>query len=172
MNLYIIRHGDAVSEGERPLSERGHRESRQTALGLERLNVKPLYILHSPLARAVETAAIIAATLNVPSGNVVEHDLLAPGGDRAALLREIQGFCTGGESSIVLVGHLPDLGDLISYCIWGEPVKEVPLKKSSVTLLEFPGEDVRKSNGTLRWMLSTEHLGLIASVKKHLEDSS
>ena len=76
--LYIMRHGLAVARGtegfsddsKRPLTPDGKEKMRDVAKGLKRAGVKLDWIVSSPLIRAVETAEIVAATLNsnVPLG--------------------------------------------------------------------------------------------------------
>ena len=163
MELYLMRHGDAVAEGERPLSDRGKTETKTSAEGLKTLRVNPTLILHSPLLRAKETAEILADVFSVLSSKLLPSDLLAPGGKRELLLQELRRLTSNERDEIVLVGHLPDLGELITYLVWGEPVKEIPLKKSGVALVECTPSTLQRGKGILRWLLTAEHLRLIAS---------
>ena len=162
MNLFIIRHGDALSTGDRPLSERGIRETAESARGLKALKETPTTILHSPLLRACQTAEIVSRELSPLHVNTFCVDLLAPGGERIMLLKEILRYVPDESAAIMLVGHLPSLGELVSYLVWGEPVKEIPLQKSSVACLEFRDRALRQGNAVLKWFLSTRQLSLIA----------
>ena len=63
----------------------------------------------SPLRRAVETARPIAAMLDVP----LEQDrLLRPGFDEASFAAVIDRY---GDGDLALVGHEPDLSELVGY---------------------------------------------------------
>lgn len=71
--LYLARHGAAEGEGDGGLTEAGRRQSR--LLGERLAGIALTAVHHSPLPRAAETAAIVAAALaDVPVG---ESDLLA-----------------------------------------------------------------------------------------------
>jgi len=66
--LYLMRHGHAPSPSEagvatealRPLSEKGRSDARRIAAELVKRGARPALILHSPLARAVQTAQAAA----------------------------------------------------------------------------------------------------------------
>src|SRR5947199_10787031 len=64
MKLYFLRHGEAdwpnwkKPDDERPLTKRGKREMRDVAKFLDRLKVRPDFIVTSPLPRAAQTAEI------------------------------------------------------------------------------------------------------------------
>ena len=166
MKLYIFRHGDALSEGERPLSERGREETTISANGMKRLGVKPTVILHSPLVRAEQTAEILTSVFSLPEQNVIVSDLRATKGDRILLLHEIKERTESNNDEIILVGHLPDLGELITYLVWGEPIKEIPIKKSGVAMIEFDTAHIGSGRGVLRWFLTHDALALIAKAEE------
>jgi len=162
MRIYLMRHGDAVAGGERPLSDRGILETRSSAEGLKSLNIKPSYIIHSPLVRAVQTAEIVTNRLSIARARTIKSEALAPGHTPNEILQELRRVVESDDSDILVIGHLPDLGELITYLIYGEPVKEIPLKKSSVTLVEAERASLRSGTALLRWMLTAEHLAFIA----------
>jgi phosphohistidine phosphatase len=117
MHLYFVRHGLAHwpnwphGDAERPLTPRGCSAIEAMSLGLARRQVAPDWILHSPLARAQQTAEIIARAL----GRVRQlrpQEELAPGfgHKKLAHLLEAYGDCT----ALMLVGHNPDMGDVVN----------------------------------------------------------
>ena len=81
MRIYLVRHGDAVpeedagSDRDRWLSARGREAARILGRLLREQRVEPDAIVCSPLPRAVQTAELLAASL----------DFL--GADRVAALR-------------------------------------------------------------------------------------
>lgn len=166
MRIYLIRHGDALAEGERPLSERGIAHTKASARGLKKLGAKPALILHSPLLRAKETAKILASEFSLPAEKTIPSDVLAPSARPELILRELRRLATADEDEIILVGHLPDLGELLTYLVWGEPLKEIPIKKSGVALIEIPASNLGKGAGILSWLLTAEQLSLITSAKE------
>ena len=70
MQIYLVRHGDAVpeedagSDRDRWLSARGREAARILGRLLREQNLEPDAIVCSPLPRAVQTAELIAATID------------------------------------------------------------------------------------------------------------
>lgn len=123
MNLYLVRHGDAVSAAEdprRPLSLQGRRRVEQTAcLALER-KAQVARIYHSGIWRAQETAEILAEHI-VPESGVARLPGLLPEDDPVVIQAEF-GDTT---ESIALVGHLPFLSRLAALLVNGDPERPV-----------------------------------------------
>src|SRR5262245_1584012 len=97
MNLYLIRHAEAVPLGvdgisddeDRPLTEMGKQQCRAVALALRQLGVRLEKLRTSPLVRARQTAEEMLLHFNdrlIDLGNCAE---LAPGRKKRKLLREI-----------------------------------------------------------------------------------
>src|SRR6185295_13400435 len=87
MELYVIRHAIAQPLGQqneftdekRALTSEGRDRMREAVKGLRRLEVEFDLILTSPLARAVETAEIVAAGLEFSKKGIKQTASLAPG---------------------------------------------------------------------------------------------
>ena len=123
MNLYLVRHGDAVSANEnpqRPLSAKGREQVEHTARFALARKIQVSTIYHSGILRALETAQIFAQLLTPPLG-LVEHAGLLPEDDPAVVKAELD----IGEDSILLVGHLPYLNRLASLLVTGDPDRVV-----------------------------------------------
>ncbi|NTV46004.1 MAG: phosphohistidine phosphatase SixA [Chlorobiales bacterium] len=116
MRLYIIRHASALSvseanvndDTERPLSEKGIAEAQLLGAYLKSQGIRLSLILHSPLVRAMETAALISEQLGCKA--TAENRLSTDCGLRTHLevLTEHQ-----QTPHLAIVGHQPTLGDLI-----------------------------------------------------------
>ena len=123
VNLYLVRHGAAVSAVEnpqRPLSSEDRRRVEQTArLALER-KVQVSAIYHSGILRAQETAEILAEHVNPRSGTAQLSGLL-PEDDPAAVQAEID----LAIDPILLVGHLPFMSRLAGLLVSGDPEQAV-----------------------------------------------
>jgi probable phosphoglycerate mutase len=69
MNLLLVRHGkparESINAGDPPLCDEGREQARRVARQLAAERVQR--IVHSPLQRAVETAAATAAQLDIPA---------------------------------------------------------------------------------------------------------
>lgn len=118
MKLYLIQHGDSVSKeqnADRPLSEKGVGDAQRLAVFMARSRPGIARIIHSNKARAQETARHLSEALG-PDLSVEEAvSGLAPG-DSTDLIYEAIGQWT---ENVVIVGHLPFLGRLLSRLMTG-----------------------------------------------------
>lgn len=167
MELYVIRHAIAQQLGrkndftdeKRALTSEGRERVREAARGLRRLGVEFDLILTSPLVRAVETAEIIASVLGLGKKEIEQTGNLAPDASTENLFTEIKRH-TGAES-IALVGHQPDLGEIISRIIQGNGNLAIELKKGSVCCIKV-SETVPTLRGNLMWLFAPKHLRILA----------
>ena len=92
MQLYLVRHGDAMTKSEnpeRPLTKLGKEQAAKVAAYLAKHDVCPVQIRHSEKARARETAKIIGAALK-PEGGTVQVSGLKPNDETITLTRAPQ----------------------------------------------------------------------------------
>ena len=151
--LFVVRHGIAVEAGpgvgdaDRALTETGARKVTRVALGLHRLGVQPDAILSSPLRRAEQTAERLKRIL-LPSQAVEIYAPLAPGHDPNEVITGLHP--QRGARQLILVGHQPDLGALVSHLLTGSnALVQFDFKKGSVAAVELPSLSPR-SAGILR----------------------
>lgn len=157
MELWIVRHGIAIERGapgvksddERWLTEEGKERTREVAKGLAALGVKPALLLTSPLVRARETAEILAEELGVKK--VQETDSLRPGFAMTDLCDAI--LAAGAPDAVLIVGHEPDLGELISTLVWGDDSGQIAMRKAGVALLTLDKLPPGERGVTLEWLL-------------------
>jgi phosphohistidine phosphatase len=117
-----MRHGPAEDQSpsgqdnDRALSVRGRERVRAVAGALVEADEAPLEIVTSQLARAVQTAEIVAigTDLSARDGSVEVRRELAPGAEVPALAREI---IRQGRDRVMLVGHEPDLSSLVAVLV-------------------------------------------------------
>jgi phosphohistidine phosphatase len=144
MNVYLVRHGEAVSEKldpARPLSASGQEEVARVARMAAAKNLQVSAIFHSGILRAKQTAEILAEALRCAS-DVKPLSGLRPQDDPAIAQAEIE----TAESPIMLVGHLPHLHRLLALLLSGDPESQ---------LMEFPPATmVCCSNDTSKWKIS------------------
>jgi phosphohistidine phosphatase len=117
VRLYIMRHGPAEDHAasgkdfDRALTASGRDRVKDVARALAAEDEAPHLILSSPLARALQTAEIVAAVTKLEDhgGSVLVRRALEPAGGAYELAEE----CLAGEAKrVMLVGHEPDLSDL------------------------------------------------------------
>lgn len=119
MDVYLIRHGDAVSaaeNAERPLSPLGRQQAAHAARTIVEHDTAISRIFHSGILRARQTAEIIVQALK-PTPVIESHSGLLPEDDPAIVAAELDGL----DHSIALVGHLPYMRRLAGLLIYGDP---------------------------------------------------
>jgi phosphohistidine phosphatase len=122
VNIYIVRHGEAVSERldpERPLTSLGREEVERVARLAAAKNVQVSALFHSGILRAKQTAEILAEYLQFTL-SVQQLSGLLPQDDPAIAKAELEAT----ESPIMLVGHLPHLNRLIALLVKGDAESE------------------------------------------------
>ena len=135
LQVWLMRHGEAVNpdsaprDDERPLTERGRRQSAALGRWLSGRVDPPQLILHSPLRRARETAEAFAHEVGegVP---VMELRALLPGMRSGELLHVLQRH---GVANVVCVGHQPDLGECVATWVGGCNLQLAPGALAIVT---------------------------------------
>jgi phosphohistidine phosphatase len=157
--LHLIRHGLAEERGDawpddnkRPLTADGIASMRKEARGLARLGVALDVILSSPLARARQTAELVAAALD-PRPSLITVDSLAPDGTYAAIIGDLEKHAR--KTHIALVGHEPAIGELAARLIGSRHALE--FKKGAVCRIDLDGIPPA-GPGKLRWMLTPKIL--------------
>jgi phosphohistidine phosphatase len=121
MRIYLVRHGDAVHEDEagsdrdRWLSPRGREAARVLGRLLRESRVEPDAIVSSPLPRAVQTAELLASSLDYIA-HIASLRCLEPSAQPRVAANTI---ATLG-ASVVVVGHEPSISALGAYLL-GRP---------------------------------------------------
>ncbi len=115
MILYLVRHGEALSElldFKRPLTENGRRQVNELAQLLKKKKVRIDKVCHSSLLRAQETAQLLKESLGLV--NEVERiDGLLPNDTDNYIGKTISEFERSHPlGALMLVGHLPFLPKL------------------------------------------------------------
>ena len=123
MKLYLVRHGDAVSEQmgpKRPLSLEGKKDVEKVAQFLKRADVIVPEIFHSQKRRAQETAEIIQKTTN-PKAKLIEKSFLSPDDPTEKIAYEL----SQRKEDLMIVGHLPHLPRLIARLVLGDESRHI-----------------------------------------------
>ena len=136
MHVYLLRHGEAadrapdgsLNDDGRELTEVGVERLRAACSPYARIIGDATRILHSPLARARQSAEILAAATG-DGDALAEIVELRPGGRASRLVDLLQGEILDGCESLVLVGHEPVLGDLLGLLTSGNDRFSIPLGK-------------------------------------------
>jgi phosphohistidine phosphatase len=111
MRLYLVRHAKAEKPGpgepdsDRRLTTKGRRQAMELATRLAELPEPPGIVVTSPLARARETARVIA---QAASAELRVDERLAPG----ATADDIRAAVGGATGAVATVGHQPDCSEI------------------------------------------------------------
>ena len=131
MELFLLRHAEAVdhaaSDRLRPLTEKGKRQAGVVGIYLKEHSVKIDLILSSPALRTIETAEIVAKTIKL---DVFPALWALPGMAPEAALEALDGF--GDFKRILLVGHQPDIGELVAKLLGLPDAREFHIRKASL----------------------------------------
>lgn len=159
-SLLIVRHAiaydrlDAAAEGmpdhARPLTNKGEAKMRRIAQRLAELLPKPASLLSSPYLRTRQTASILARQWGVSAEDCAD---LQPDGNPYLILKSLQN--TAGP--VVIVGHEPDLSELIGLLLCGQASSLVRLKKGGAALLHLE-EPIETGKAQLQWHMNPKQL--------------
>jgi phosphohistidine phosphatase len=155
MNLFLFRHAEAEErsstgrDADRVLTRKGREAAKTVASALARLDTIGA-IWHSPMARAEETASFAAKEF--PEASVWETPSLLPEASPDQVLDEIAHRRPG---EVLLVGHQPHLGLLLSLCVAGNDASKIPMRKASLARVKFAG-DHPSPPGKLIYLISPD----------------
>jgi len=162
MELYVIRHADALPLGEggvmedaqRPLSDSGKAQARALAAALQQHGVHLNVVLASPALRAKQTAEEMLARWSTPAPELKECEALALGGRPRKIAKQLR---VHASDAVAIVGHQPDLAQFIAWLI-GSKKAQIDLAKAGVACIHCDDEPSRGS-GILTSLLTPDWLG-------------
>ena len=159
MELYLIRHADALALGERgitndeerPLSEKGETQAEAAAKALQSRGIVLDKLFTSPLARARQTAENLLRIWSKPELILETCDALAPGGKPRKLSKFL---LKSGSEKMGLVGHMPHLGEFAGWLL-GAKKAQIDFAKSGIALITC-GDLPSKGMGELQWLVTPD----------------
>jgi phosphohistidine phosphatase len=163
VDVLLVRHaiaeeragGGPAADARRRLTREGRRRMRLGAAGLRTLVPEVEVVAASPLARAEETARILAAQYEVPPAALVSLLALAPGARPASAAAWLRARPAAGvKGPVVLVGHEPHLSALAAHLL-GAPRRFFTFRKGGACLIELPRG---RGPAALRWLLGARAL--------------
>lgn len=162
MNLYLMQHGPCLPaevHAEQPLSPVGRDQMEATARAMRVMGLWFDALLCSRRAAATQTARLVAEGMGYSASCVGALPALDPGSSLKACLESLRPF--ERHQAIMLVGHLPLLGDLASHLLSTGPRLGLTLENGALLCLAVPGLGSR--SGSLRWLLQPPQLQMIAA---------
>jgi phosphohistidine phosphatase len=158
-----MRHGLAEeptpngADGARKLTPQGVDKIRKAAIGLRAAGFAIEMILSSPIARARETADLVAREFERLKPRIVPE--LTTGASPAGALDALARLQL--PETVMAIGHEPTLSRLASLMLSGSSESiDLKLKPGGVISLEF-GDRIDKGAAKLRWMMTQRQLRLL-----------
>jgi phosphohistidine phosphatase len=114
--LWLLRHGKsdrnlAMDDFDRPLKKRGKRAAERIGTWLQEQRLTPDWIVSSPAKRAFATAKIVHKAIAVESLVITQDKRLYQEGFER--LKTVMAECPIEAKRVLLVGHNPELEDLL-----------------------------------------------------------
>lgn len=165
MILLLMRHGVAEeiestsdrADARRALTAKGRKRVARMAMFLEERGLRPSLCLASPRRRALQTAEIVAESLD--AGAVTRVKSLDFEGSWAEVVADVARLTDGmkDDAVVLAVGHEPSLGNHVTQAL--VPVHATfPLKKGSVVALSWKGP-IEQGNATLLFYQTVRGIG-------------
>ena len=163
MDVYVLRHGVAderdyrkyPDDDLRPLLPAGIDKLTRQAKGLKAAGLSLDLVISSPLVRAVQTAEVIMAGLEIAS-ELAYSEALVPEAHPYLLLEELANKHSGVER-VMVVGHEPHMSSFVSMVVSGNQGGFIRLKKGALCKLRIPRLDGVKS-GWLEWLMTPDQM--------------
>ena len=150
MRLYLVQHGEAKSKEQDPqrhLTDKGLQDVQKAADFIRPL-VTVGAMWHSGKARAAQTAEILASTITVSQG-ALQRDGLAPNDPIDRIAKELSSL----DEDVMIVGHMPFLGKLVSVLVAGdESANVVAFQQGGMVCLERDDDKTWR----VKWMMIKE----------------
>jgi phosphohistidine phosphatase len=161
MNLFFLRHAKAEPRGpqyrpdrKRPLTPEGEKTMNKAAEGMVAMGLSFDLILTSPYIRAHRTAQIAAAAFKTDK-IWISQNLVSEGSNKKLIDEINENYSL--LKDILIVGHNPNLPELISVLLTGGTDLKIDLKKSGLCKLAV--EDLRHDQcATMEWLLTPRQL--------------
>ncbi|MBI4617050.1 MAG: histidine phosphatase family protein [Planctomycetes bacterium] len=159
--LLVLRHGKSswqdpfLADPDRPLKKRGKRAAKKMGEEIRRRALLPELVLSSKAKRARQTAKRAAEAMGYEGEVLREKDLYFTSAKKH--LDVIAGL-DDRHSRVLLVGHNPDLEDLVEK-LTGESPALPTAALAAIELAIDAWKDVAPGKGTLSFLVKPKELG-------------
>lgn len=156
MNLFLVRHAEAVPEAatdmSRELTEVGREQARKLAAAFQHRGVNLGAIIASPYVRAQQTAETMLADWPDPKPPVHTFDEIGFDVRPKKIVKFLKKL---GQNSVAIVGHQPGLSRFTGWLI-GSKKAQIDLDKAGVIRINC--DALEKGGGALEWLITSEWL--------------
>ena len=161
MQIYLMQHGDCLTEEEdpqQPLSPEGRQSLEKIAKALERMGLTVDKIVTSPKERARQTAEIVAPAVGVSGDAILKTELVKAMTPPALTVKYLEQLAQFG--SVLVVGHLPSLAGVASSLLTEGAGAAIQFERGGLGRIDV--ESLPTHEGRLRWYMTPGMLELIA----------
>jgi phosphohistidine phosphatase len=158
--LWLLRHGKSdrntsIDDFDRPLNKRGKRAARRMGNWLQQQRLIPDGMISSPAKRALATAKIVHEALAVEALEIAEDKRLYQEGFER--LKAVLAECPADARRVLLVGHNPDLEDLLINLAGADNLPDVDklIPTTALVRLVMPDDWSRLDAGCARLLSIT-----------------
>jgi phosphohistidine phosphatase len=162
MEIYLMQHGPYLPKEQDPdegLSPEGEARIHASGKALRKMGVTFDAIFSSPKRRSGQTAAIVAGEVGFPPDKITETDkvkAMTPPEETLEMLREL-----GSHNRVLIAGHLPSVGEVASSLLTEGSKATVAFEMGGCCRID--AQELPTHAGQLKWYLTPDQLGLIAS---------
>jgi len=160
--LWLLRHAKAeqnitIDDFDRALKKRGKQAAQRMGKWLLQQQLIPDLVISSPAKRAINTAMRVLEAMNAPDMKITEDKrVYAEGFER---LKTVLAECPADAKRVLLVGHNPELEDLLIHLVGVEllPDSDKLLPTTAFARLEMPDDWTQLTIGSAH-LLSITHV--------------
>ncbi|MSP27884.1 MAG: histidine phosphatase family protein [Methylococcales bacterium] len=119
--LWLLRHAkakqnDGIEDFDRALKKRGKQAAQNLGVWLQQQDLTPDFVVSSPAKRAISTAVRVLEAMGAPDELTITEDkrVYAEGFER---FKTVLAECPVDAKRVLLVGHNPELDDLLIHLV-------------------------------------------------------
>lgn len=150
--LWLLRHGkaerfDSSEDYDRALKKRGKRDAKRMGAWLKEGQLLPDVVISSPANRAITTATIVCDVIGMEHQHIQQEKRLYDEG--LVRVKSVLADCPATFSRVLLVGHNPELEDLLTYLLKDTDLPEVQklLPTTALARLVLPDDWTQLNQG-------------------------
>jgi phosphohistidine phosphatase len=118
--LWLLRHGkaeryDGNEDYDRRLKKRGKRDASRMGEWVKEYDLLPDLVISSPTTRAIMTAKIVCDAIGIDHQHIQMEKRLYDEG--LVRVKSVLADCPANFTRVLLVGHNPELEDLLTYLV-------------------------------------------------------
>jgi phosphohistidine phosphatase len=172
--LWLLRHGkaeryDGSEDYDRRLKKRGKRDAARLGEWLREQRLFPDWVISSPATRAIMTAKIVSDILDIERQHIQMEKRLYDEG--LVRVKSVLADCPASLNRVLLVGHNPELEDLLAYLVNLKDLPEVEklLPTAALARMVLPDDWAHLEKGSAKLISITCPKSLTGEIEGPLD---